>query len=296
MPSTPEENEQRTALPSLPWWILPLLGFIAILTNLAQLLYKPSMIFYILVSFVFLFFNMIVLFLILVLNRGMGPSYSVQRYRDQLSSHPSAEGDARSPTLAAGDILGMEFEYARQTASEAMAERHTMVNFYLVVTGVVATGVVAVMGQDTCLPKPVGAALLWLLVGIGWIYFLGIIRLRQAWHDSARAMNQIKEFYIAHAAEFSDAELRSAFRWQAHSLPAPDKPWTVYFYSAMLIALLDSAAFVGGGALVDVATVQRSPVSILGTLGVLGLVFFAFHVWLYFAFLRPPGRPTTGTR
>ena len=79
-----------------------------------------------------------------------------------------------------------------------MAERHTMVNFYLLVAGVVTSGVVAVLGQGADLPKSIGTVLLWLLCGIGWLYFLGIIRLRQAWHESARTMNRIKEFYIEH--------------------------------------------------------------------------------------------------
>jgi len=61
-----------------------------------------------------------------------------------------------------------------------------MINFYLLVVGVVASGVVAALGQETGLPKAIGTLLLWLLCGIGWLYFLKLIRLRQTWHDSAR--------------------------------------------------------------------------------------------------------------
>lgn len=241
----------------------------------------------VLVAFVFLVANGVSLLAILAQNRRTGSSSS-----DRTSGRGSRAAGA-DPTvqeekvLAPAEILGWEFEYARVTASEAMAERHTMVNFYLLVAGVVTSGVVAVLGQGADLPKSIGTVLLWLLCGIGWLYFLGIIRLRQAWCESARAMSQIKEFYIQHAKELDSEELRSAFRWQAHSLPAPDKPWTVFFYAAMLISLLDSAAYVAGGALIDLTAVRSSPLLILGPLVLFGLAYFAFHVWLYSAFLKP---------
>ena len=166
-----------------------------------------------------------------------------------------------------------------------------MVNFYLLVAGVLVSGVVAVLSRETKLPIAAGTMLLWLLCGIGWLYFLKIIRLRQAWHDSARAMNQIKDFYFHHAEGFEAETLRQAFRWKTQTLPPPDKPWTVFFYSAMLIGFLDSAAYVVGGALLSMNLAQPASVLALplGLLCILGLAFFAFHVWLYFAFLR--GKP-----
>lgn len=232
----------------------------------------------VLVSFAFLVVNVLILLAILALNRRAGPSSTPRGEPDQ-----PAEDTERLP---ASDILGWEFEYARVTASEAMSERHTMVNFYLLVAGVVVSGVVAILAQDTRLPTVAGTVLLWLLCAIGWVYFLGIIRLRQAWQDSAKAMNQIKEFYIQRAEEFGSEEMREAFRWQAHTLPKPDKPWTIYFYSTMLIGLLDSVAYVAGGALLHSSAAGCFSLLGLGPLAVFGLAFFAFHVWLYFAFLR----------
>jgi preprotein translocase subunit YajC len=245
----------------------------------------------ILASLVFLGANVTVLLLILVLNRQAD---SVPRRRAVEARNQRAESeqtDQGERSLAAADILGWEFKYARVTASEANAERHTMVNFYLLIAGVVAAGVLAVAGRETGLPRAAGTLLLWLLICIGWVYFLGIIRLRQAWQDSAKTMNQIKQFYIDHTREFSSDVLRGAFRWQAATLPAPDKPWTVYFYSTMLIGLLNTAAYVGGGALLALTITPSVPVLTVGSLVLLGLVFFAFHVWLYFAFLRPKKKP-----
>jgi hypothetical protein len=231
------------------------------------------------VSFVFLVANVIILLVILALNRRIGDRPRKADRREQESPGQKL--------LDPSNILEWEFEYARTTASEAMQERHTMSNFYLLVAGVVASGVVAVLGQDAGLPKAVGPVLLWLLCGIGWLYFLAIIRLRQAWRDSAQAMNQIKDFYIHHAEHFEPEVLRSAFRWKSETLPPPDKPWTVHFYSAMLIGLLDSVAYVAGGVLLDLDAIGSPPVPVLGLLALFGLAFFAFHAWLYFAFLRP---------
>jgi hypothetical protein len=245
-------------------------------------------------SLAFLVFNVGILLVILALNRRAGPSSRRQAAGVGIQATGPEQTARTENPLAASDILGWEFEYARVTASEANAERHTMINFYLLVAGVVATGVLAVAGQEAGPPKPVGALLLWLLVGIGWVDFLGIIRLRQAWHDSAQAMNQIKEFYITHAKELESDVLRGAFHWQAATLPAPDKPWTIYFYSAMLIGLLNSAAYVAGGALLDLAVAPAIPALTVGMLALFGLIFFAFHIWLYFAFLRSKKVATPG--
>ena len=124
------------------------------------------------ISLAFLVANLIILLVILALNK-----------RQTSESRPAAPLAPPPPGrkfLEESDILGWEFEYARTTASEAMQDRHTMMNFYLVVVAVVISGAVAVLGRDTDLPKAVGTVLLWLLVGIGWFYFLMLIRLRQS--------------------------------------------------------------------------------------------------------------------
>lgn len=232
--------------------------------------------------FLFIMGNIILLLIVLILNkrtksRPVKSETPVQKFPCQ---------DILDPT----DILGREFEYARITASEAMQDRYTMVNFYLLAAGVVTSGVLAIVAQQANFPKSAGTVLLWLLCGIGWFYFLKLIRLRQAWHESAQAMNQIKEFYIQHVKGIDPNVMSSAFRWQFDTLPNPDKPWTVFFYSAALIGFLDSVAFMVGGSLL---ILDKGPVSTLNIpwlLIVYGLIFFAFHVWLYFEFLKSPGK------
>lgn len=240
------------------------------------------------ISFAFLVANVLCLLAVLALNRRAGPSTTAK-------AAPEPPREVIGQHLEPSDILGWEFEYARVTASEAMNERHTMVNFYLLAAGVVASGVAVTLDRDTRLPTAVGTALFWLLCSIGWLYFLGIIRLRQAWHDSTQAMNQIKSFYIQHAGRSDEYKLSEAFRWQAHTLPPPDKPWTIYFYSAMLIGLLDSAAYVGGGALLHYGATGTFATVILIPLTAFGLTLFAFHVWLYFAFLKEDDRGRRGS-
>jgi hypothetical protein len=230
------------------------------------------------ISFVFLIANILVMRVILALNRR--PSFKPS------PPPPPPEKPSLIKPLYSAEILLKEFDYARFTASEAMQDRHTMVNFYLLAFGVIATGVLAILSRDSDLPQSIGTLLLWILCAVGWLYFLKIIRLRQAWHESAQAMNQIKEFYIQHDQHFKPEQLRSAFRWQAHTLPSPGKPWTVFFYSAVLIALLDSMAYVLGATLLDLNLSHSIPRVDLGLYLIFGIGFLTFHIWLYFAFLK----------
>lgn len=232
----------------------------------------------IVVSLAFLILNVVILWVILVMNRRAGPASG--------EAVPPEKTESGPRSLDASDILGWEFEYARVTASEAMEQRHTMVNFHLVVAGVMASGALVVFGQGGGFPRSLGTLLLWVLCGVGWLHFLSIVRLRQAWHDSARAMNRIKEVYIRYAGDPNGEVLREAFLWQPHTLPEPAKPWTVFFYSAMVISLLNSAAFVLGGVLLGMPGPSYVPWLLMGIMLVLGVVFFALHVWLYFAFLK----------
>lgn len=161
-----------------------------------------------------------------------------------------------------------------------------MINFYLLATGVVATGVIGLIGSDRDVPHAASTLLLWMLCGVGWIYFLKLIQLRRAWIDSARTMLHIRDFYGRHVSDIAPAEIQQAFRWKLRTLPPAGKPWTVFFYSAALIGFIDSAAFVGGSYLLDAPRYAAQPVLALWPAG-LGILFFLFHNWLYMAMLRP---------
>jgi hypothetical protein len=231
----------------------------------------------------FLGVNILAVWLVLALSRRT----EKRQPKAEQKAEPVSAGappPAAAKSISAGQFLGWEFEYARITASEAMHDRHTMVNFYLLIVGIAASGMVNALDAPVSLPPWLGAILLWLLCGVGWLYFLKLIRLRQAWHDSAQAMNQIKEFCIQHSHEFSEAELRSAFRWQAGSLPTENKPWSLFFFSAMLIAFLSTSAYFLGGMLLELKMASLWIWLVMMT--VLAALFFTAHIYFYFAFLR----------
>jgi hypothetical protein len=256
-------------------------------------------------SIVFLVANLVILRFILWSNRAedqiMLFRYTLwsKRLQQQAQEDESIEMLSDKANIDPGEILGWEFEYARTTASESMQDRHTMINFYLLVVGVVASGVVTLLSaapdpSQAAIPRnTIGTVLLWLLCMIGWFYFLSVIRLRQAWHGSAQAMNQIKDFCIRHAKDVDPNILRKAFLWRPNTVPPPAKAWTVFFYAAMLIGFLDSVAYIAGGILILMDFKATPPGTWWPVLLVLlmGLCFFIFHIWLYFAFLSPQLAP-----
>ena len=187
-----------------------------------------------------------------------------------------------SQTLKAADILQWEFEYARTTASEAMRDRHTMINYYLLAVGIVASGVIAILKSDSGLQAGAGTALLWGLCIVGWFYFLKIIRLRQAWYDSAKAMNQIKEVYVDKSQGEDKDIIEAALRWRQATLPQPGKRWTVFHYSAMLIGFLNAVASSIGYVLIKEPSTPMQWMF----LGSLGFIFFIIHHLSYIFFLK----------
>jgi len=150
-------------------------------------------------------------------------------------------------TFEFSTIMQKEFEYIRETARQAMDDRHSMINFFLLITGAVVSFIGArVLDMDlTELVGIKGSFLVGLAIFlniIGWMYFMHMVRLRQAWWGSAEAMNQIKEFYIVNG-RVPDDIARSAFLWEKRSIPRPGKKSNVFYYSTMLISFIASAVF-----------------------------------------------------
>jgi ADP-ribose pyrophosphatase len=155
-----------------------------------------------------------------------------------------------STELRLDNILLEEFKYASQTAYQALEDRARMFNLYLVVVGVLASGLGAVyqlqnQGTVKSLPtysQPLALLLLFAAGVMGIAFFLKLIRLRQAYHDSLLTMNFVKEFYIR---EFKKQvpEIEQAFRWRLLSVPSGEKIGTLSFYIAMTVAMLSSFCF-----------------------------------------------------
>ena len=100
-------------------------------------------------------------------------------------------------------------------------------------------------------------------------------------------MNRIKEFYIQHVAKFSPQHYSEAFLWRQATLPRAEKKWTIHFFSAALIALLNSLVYVVGGLLLAGGIgLQHVWPSVAMGLATLGLGMFGFGMLMYVVFLR----------
>lgn len=170
-------------------------------------------------------------------------------FKDYATSRVTYVKKLKNPRLqensfVLSDILVQEYEYIRETAKQAMSDRHTMVNYFLLITG----GILTIIGSqffklEGIAPGAVSVGMLTVLAVvinvIGWIYFMHIIRLRQAWCSSAAAMNQIKEFYVING-RVPDDLARSAFLWDTKSMPKAGKKSNVFYYSATLISFVSA--------------------------------------------------------
>lgn len=193
----------------------------------------------------------------------------------------------RREGLAAEKILEEEFEYAGKTAEQAMEHRMTIVNFYLLIAGGAGSGVVALISSR---PTVAVAAvpLLWIVALVGGLNLLQLIALRRAWAGSAMEMNYIKEFFVANSDLFEKDALSGAFLWKPRGIPQTHRRGNVFYYSAILLALLNTAAFVGGifilglNANVNLTLPGSAVYAVL-----LAVAFFQAHMWLYDMLLIP---------
>jgi ADP-ribose pyrophosphatase len=191
--------------------------------------------------------------------------------------------------LDMNEILEMSFEYAKGTADQAMEHRMTIVNFYLLIVGGAGSGVIALIANTKENPFLVASAgaLLWMVTIIGWLTLLKLIRLRAAWTESATEMSHIKAFYIENVRGMPSHVLKSAFFFSAERAPTPYKPWSIFHYSALLIALLDAVSFVGGIAifipLFGISTWDTTIVFII----ILTIFHLGSHMAVYDIILKP---------
>ena len=177
------------------------------------------------------------------------------------------------PTQITPDkILELEFNYIKETANQAIDDRYKLLNFYIGIATFVATlgiGASTISNIDRILNIQAALAVLCIIISIiGWIFVAMLVRLRQAWHESMRAMNQIKAYYLA---KLPEPDLKSAFAWGVSTLPRKQRFWNIHFYSVLLIIIINSAFF-GAGVLLAEA---GAAIAIVATVGVfLGQIFW----------------------
>lgn len=178
-----------------------------------------------------------------------------RRYREpvQISSVPNLQlvtQKSNAEKFHLADILQHEFEYVKETASQAMNDRHTMVNYFLLSAGVVLAGSGVMVSEEGgarfSYRYEVLVALSLVFNSVGWVYFMQMVRLRQAWCESARAMNHIKSVFVENC-EFFVGQAKNVFKWKINTIPAAGKKMTVFYFSALLISILSSTAIALSG-------------------------------------------------
>ncbi len=158
------------------------------------------------------------------------------------------------------ELLQAELHYIMQTAFQANEDRARVSSFYLVAVGSLVAAVLSTQIVDPRIPPsliaPAFALLFFVLTFFGTLTTLQLARLRAAWHDSMRAMNQMKDYWVRRS---SDERLKDAFRWDAASLPPKYKPNSVSYYQALEVALLSGLTFGAGVYFVQQAVGYESP-------------------------------------
>ena len=182
----------------------------------------------------------------------------------------------RKEKLEPGEILLAEYSYIAQSAFQAGEDRARVTSFYLVSVGTLVAAFLSSQLQNGLQPAVYGAfsALFFVLSLAGLFTILQLVRLRGSWHESIRAMNQIKEFYIK---KLPDEGLADAFCWRSSTIPARYKPWSLSFMLAGQVALLDGATL--GAVVVFAGLADGLNWWIYAIL--VGLVFFVFQLFLY---------------
>lgn len=159
-------------------------------------------------------------------------------------------GGQYDTTLKLESMLLEEFNYAGISAYQAYEDRARMFNLYLLLIGVVASAIGAIyqVGKpDSSTGRGLQELVISLLgagSALGFVFFVKLIRLRQAHHESILTMNTIKEFYIRKfKAHMPDVE--HAFRWRLHTMPTGERLGSVTFLVCYTIASLDSLCLAG---------------------------------------------------
>jgi hypothetical protein len=140
------------------------------------------------------------------------------------------------------DILFVEFDYIARTAAQANEDRARIASFYLIAVGSLFAALFSsqFFGPDFDSPQIslLFSGLFFILTLLGASTVLQLARLRAAWYESARAMNQIKNYALK-----KDRKLAEAFRWKTDSLPPIYKINSISYLQTLEVALISGLTF-----------------------------------------------------
>lgn len=166
-----------------------------------------------------------------------------------------AEPTRRELSPLAVDIISAEHGYIAQTAFQANEDRARASQYFFVTFATLVAALLSTQfsGVDQSQLYLTFVVIFGLLSVLGLITILQLVRLRQAWLESVRAMNQIKAKVVA-----EQPELAGYFRWTAESVPPAFKAWSFGFFQAVSVSLLSGLAM--GAAVAFGALASRSAV------------------------------------
>jgi MFS family permease len=141
------------------------------------------------------------------------------------------------PKLNTDEILKAEYNYIANTVFQANEDRSRVASFYFVTVGSLVAAILGTLfSEDNLQSASLAFAGLFLILTIlGALTLAQLARLRAAWHESAQAMNVIKDFYIKH-----NKEIESAFKWRLKSLPPTDKRFSIANLMAVEVTMLSA--------------------------------------------------------
>jgi hypothetical protein len=139
------------------------------------------------------------------------------------------------PKLNPDEILKAEYNYIANTVFQANEDRSRVASFYFVTVGSLVAAILSAVFSTSNL-KNISFAFFGLfavLTILSALTLAQLARLRAAWHESAQAMNVIKDYYIK-----NNKGIEAAFKWRLDTLPATDKPNSIANLMAVEVALL----------------------------------------------------------
>jgi hypothetical protein len=168
--------------------------------------------------------------------------------RERAATDVAAPEATADTALKLESILLEEYNYAGVTAYQAQEDRARVFNLYLLLVGILGSALAAVyqLGDTVKQYTHPLAFLMLVLSGIlGVVFFLKLIRLRQAFRDSLIAMNRIKEYYIRRFIP-RVPDIGDAFHWRLRTIPRGERLGSLTFLVCFTVALLGSICFAGG--------------------------------------------------
>lgn len=178
------------------------------------------------------------------------------------------------------EILKAEYSYIASTVFQANEDRSRVASFYFVTVGSLVAAILGSIFSTNDLKSTALAfsGLFVVLTVLGALTLAQLARLRAAWHESAQAMNQIKDYYISH-----NEEIEPAFKWRASTLPHTDKPNSIANLMAGEVAFLSA---------ITCAAAMYFLITVLGNVAWWGWVLIAatfvaggFSLWAWYKHL-----------